>query len=173
MPRRFVRQLPRPARYRRHPSSKSTGKARCPCRRGFAIIARSIPPAVALIAPTIAASSTSSTTAPGNRSAAVASALAIAIGGDFYVVIHDVIWSTMHNSTTINRFVDLGSTLCFGPQQHNLGRRRRLAAALPPLISISNSARRSAPRASRFIAFGVFFDVTLLLPDISKPLVKI
>jgi hypothetical protein len=29
------------------------------------------------------------------------------------------------------------------------------------LISISNSARRSTPRASRFFAFNVFFDVTL------------
>jgi hypothetical protein len=119
LPRRFVRQPLRPARYLRRPSSKQIGKARCHCRRGFAIIVRSIPPAVALIAPTIAGSSTSSTIAPNNRLAAAASALAIAIGGDFYVVIHDVIWSTMHNSTTINRFVDLGSTLCFGPQQHN------------------------------------------------------
>jgi len=36
-----------------------------------------------------------------------------------------------------------------------------LAAVLPVLISISNSARRSAPSASRFFAFNVFFDVTL------------
>jgi hypothetical protein len=119
LPRRFVRQPPWPAHYRRHLSSKQIGKARCHCRRGFAIIAPSIPLAVALIAPTIAGSSISSTIALNNRLAAAASASAIAIGGDFYVVIHDVIWSTMHNSTTINRFVDLGSTLCFGPQQHN------------------------------------------------------
>src|SRR5262249_43579970 len=45
----------------------------------------------------------------------------------------------------------------------NSKRRRRLAAVLPMLISISSSARRSAPRASRFFAFRVFFDVTIAL----------
>ena len=89
MPRRFVRQPRRLARYRRHLSSKQIGKARCHCRRGFAIIVPSIPPAVALIAPTIAGSSISSTIAPNYRLAAAGSALDIAIGGDFYVVIHD------------------------------------------------------------------------------------
>jgi hypothetical protein len=44
----------------------------------------------------------------------------------------------------------------------NSKRRRRLAA-LPVPISISNSARRSAPRASRFFALIVFFEVTIAL----------
>ncbi len=35
-------------------------------------------------------------------------------------------------------------------------RRRRFTAALAVLTSISNSARRWAPRASRFLAFSVF-----------------
>ena len=43
-------------------------------------------------------------------------------------------------------------------------RRRRLAAALPALISISNSARRAAPNASRFFAFSVLFEATLIRP---------
>jgi len=89
LPRRFVRQPLRPARDLRHLSSKPIGKAHCHCRRGFAIIVPSIPLAVALIAPTIAGSSISSTIALNNRLAAAASASAIAIGGDFYVVIHD------------------------------------------------------------------------------------
>jgi len=71
------------------PVIQADWQARCHCRRGFAIIAPSIPLAVALIAPTIAGSSTSSTIAPNYRLAAAASALDIAIGGDFYVVIHD------------------------------------------------------------------------------------
>ena len=45
----------------------------------------------------------------------------------------------------------------------NANRRRRSAAALPVLILISNPARRSALRASRFFAFSVFFDVTIAL----------
>ena len=44
----------------------------------------------------------------------------------------------------------------------NSRQRRRFAAALAVLISISNSARRSAPKASRFFAFSVFFEATVL-----------
>ena len=39
-------------------------------------------------------------------------------------------------------------------------RKRRFAAASPALISINNSARRSAPSASRFFALSVFFTAT-------------
>ena len=49
--------------------------------------------------------------------------------------------------------------LC-APANSNL--RRRLAAALPALISISSSANRSAPSGSRFFALRVVFAATVL-----------
>ena len=66
-------------------------------------------------------------------------------------------------------FATSPGTLCPGQFQPEAP----LGGSVAVLISISNSARRSAPRASRFFAVSVFFDVTLLPPDISKPLVKI
>ena len=48
--------------------------------------------------------------------------------------------------------------------------RRRLAAASPALISISNSANRWGPRASRFLAFRVVFAATRF-PHLTRPAV--
>ncbi len=53
------------------------------------------------------------------------------------------------------------SARLWAPANSNL--RRRLAAALPVLISISSSAKRAAPRASRFFVFS---------PDYSRHSVK-
>ena len=44
----------------------------------------------------------------------------------------------------------------------NSNRRRRFTAALAVLTSTSSSARRWAPRASRFFVFSVFFEATLV-----------
>ena len=89
LPRRFVpRRLPL-VRHRGHPSFEPIGKLHCHCRRGFAIIVRSILSVAGPIAPTIAASTISSIIAPSNRLAVAELATGIATGRGCYVATRD------------------------------------------------------------------------------------
>lgn len=71
----------------------------------------------------------------------------------FFQLMKPLARAMLVNRLVISRAASLG--LCAAAKAR---RSLRLAAALPVLMSINNSASRSAPRASRFFALRVVFD---------------